>query len=177
MSMVSGSATLGIRFNDCMFSEPIALSVWTPPKYAGLFAILVNDPNWAPRAFQPLYFGEFGNNAPLQALLPDYGRLVAAAKGRTLYMSLLAMPFSTTAQRRQLRDELACAYNPESQTDATALPQGELSARLRDLEKRHHDQSEQVMLLLTNLNLSFLPQPEMPRRRIGFMPLGEPAAS
>ena len=128
------------------------------------------------RRFNPLYFGEFGNNAPLPALGLDYPRLVAAAKARTLLVAVLPMPFSTTAQRRELRNELVSAYNPECQSDGNLLPQGELASKLGDLEKKHQEQTAQVMLLLTNINQSFQPPPETPRRRIGFMPHTDLAA-
>jgi len=170
MSIVPNPASPGIRFNDCLFSEPVAVAGWTPPRYAGVFAVLANDPNWAPKALQPLYFGEFGNNVPMPALGLDYARLVAAAKGRMLLVAVLPMPFSTTAQRRELRNELVWAYNPECQADGNWLPHGELATKLGDLEKKHREQTAEVMLLLTNINQSFQPPPETPRRRIGFMP-------
>jgi len=167
----------GIRFNNCWFSEPVSLAAWDSPKYAGLFVLLVRDPNWAPKPFQPLYFGEFGNNTPLPALLRDYPLVMAAAKGRALYISVLAIPFSTTAQRLELCNELIWAYNPECRTDTHMLPQRELAIRLSELEKKHSDQTAQFTLLLANLNQPFQLPPETPRRRIGFMPQPEPAAS
>lgn len=159
-----------------MFSGPVAFGACSMPKCAGLFAVLVNDPNWAPRPFQPLYFGEFGNNTPTQALPFNLSRLHAAANGRPLTIAVLPLPFSTTAQRRELCNELVSAYNPSCQGGGHALPASDLAARLADLEKNHRAQTEQVMLLLTNLNQSFLPQPEAPRRRIGFVPDVEKAA-
>lgn len=168
--------TPGIRFNDCMFSEPIAAAAFTMPKSAGIFAVLVSDPNWAPKAWQALYFGEFGNNTPARALPFNYEQLQAAARGRTLMVSVLPMPFSTTAQRRELCNELVSAYNPECQNTGYALPAADLAARLVDLEKHHRAQTEQVMMLLTNLNQAFLPQPTTPKRRIGFLPDVEKAA-
>jgi len=159
----------GIRFNDAMFSDPVQLAGWMPPKFAGLFGILLEDPNWAPKHFQPLYFGEFGNNASVAALV-DFGRLLTAANGRTLLIAILPMPFSTTAQRRTLRDELIWAYNPVCQTDRNAAPPPEWAAKFSELEKRYQQQTEQVMQLMAGIN-----KPE-PRRRIGFMPQAEPAA-
>ena len=176
MSIVPHSGTPGIRFNHCMFSEPMALAAFVMPKCAGLFAVLVSDPNWAPKAFQPLYFGEFGNNTPAQALPFNVQRLQAAVHGRPLMIAALPLPFSTTAQRRELCNELVSAYNPLCQNGGHALPAADLAARLADLEKNHRAQTEQVMLLLTNLNQAFLPQPEAPRRRIGFVPDIEKAA-
>ena len=101
----------GIRFNDCSFSEPVPLADWAPPRFPGLLAILANDPNWAPRPFQPLDFIEFGNNA-------DFAALIKAAKRDGWYVAVLPMPFSTTAQRCWLRDELIRAYNPVRRFDA-----------------------------------------------------------
>src|SRR5579862_2720379 len=98
----------GIRFNDCMFSEPALLSNWTPPKFAGLFVVLAADTNWAPRTFQPIYFGEFGNNA---RSLPT-GSIRIPAHCGPLFISVLPMPFSSSAQRTELRSQLAWAYNP-----------------------------------------------------------------
>ena len=165
----SGAYT-GIRFNDCIFSEPVAFGAFAVPKCAGLFAVLTGDPNWAPRAFQPLCFGEFGNNTPAHGLPFNVQRLHAAAPGRPLTIAVLPLPFSTTAQRRALCHELVSAYNPQCQSGGHALPAADLAARLADLEKNHRAQTEQVMLLLTNLNQAFLPLPEAPRRRIGFLP-------
>jgi hypothetical protein len=176
MSLVPNPASPGIRFNDYLFSEPVAAAGWTPPRCPGLFAILVTDSNWAPKAFHPLYFGELGNNTPLRALPVDYPRLLAAAQGRTLLVAVLPMPFSTTTQRRDLRNELALAYNPDCQTGGSMLHQADLATRFDDLEKRHRDQTDQVMLLLANINQSFQPPPETPRRRIGFVTQAEPSA-
>lgn len=111
----------GIRFNDYFFSEPLHFGAWTPPKCAGLFSILVSDPNWAPKAFEPLYFGELGNNSPAGAVLEDCGPMVAAAKGKTLFVSVLPMPYSTTQQRLALRHELISAYHPTWQ-ERTNMP-------------------------------------------------------
>jgi hypothetical protein len=159
-------ADSGIRFNDYFFSEPINLAVWTPPKCAGLFSILINDPNWAPRAFQPLYFGEFGNNSPASAVLLDCHTAVAAANGKTLFVAVLPMPFSTTQQRWALRHELTRAYNPVCQSDSQTQPH-ELATQLAELEKKHHEQTAQMMQLKERMNApSDAPGT---RRRIGFV--------
>ena len=110
------SNTQGIRFNDCFFSEPAPLAGWVRPKCAGLFGVLVSDPNWAPKPFQPLYFGEFGNNAPDTGAWSNEDALRAAANGRALLVCVYPMPFSTSAQRWALRHELISAYNPVCQT-------------------------------------------------------------
>jgi len=161
-------ATSGIRFNDYFFSEPVSLAAWTPPKCAGLLSILTDDPNWAPRAFQPLYFGEFGNNTPVQSMLEAYSLVMASAKGETLFLSVLPMPFSTTHQRLALRRELILAYHPVCQTDVGTSQPRDLELKLAELEKKHQEQTAQMMQLMANAGI----QPETPpvrRRRIGFM--------
>jgi len=162
----------GIRFNDFLFSEPVPLSAWTPPKFAGLFVVLAGDNNWAPRPFQPLYFGEFGNNG----LCPAAVGSSRVAVPEALFISILPLPFSSSAQRLDARNELVWAYNPVYQPAAMPLP-NELARKLAELEKRHEEQSTQFRLLLASLNRFFEPQPEPAHRRpIGFRPpTAEPA--
>jgi hypothetical protein len=148
--------TQGIRFNDCFFSEPAPLAGWVRPKCAGLFGVLVSDPNWAPRPFQPLYFGEFGNNASDTDARSNYDALLTAANGRALLVCVYPMPFSTSAQRWALRHELVLAYNPMCQRSAG--------------QSANQEQQGD--------GLRWTPEaPKEPRRRIGFMPqVDEPAA-
>jgi hypothetical protein len=103
----------GIRFNDFYFSEPTPIGQWTPPRCAGLFVVLSQDANWAPKPYQPLHFGEFGNNS--RDVLG--ATLLRPVDRQSLYVAALAMPFSTTAERRAIRAELVHAYNPISQAD------------------------------------------------------------
>jgi hypothetical protein len=145
--MVSYSLAPGIRFNDCLFSEPAPLEGWTPPQFAGLYAVLTADTNWAPRAFHPLYFGEFGNATPASAFFHDCAGPIQRAGERTLFVALLPMPFSTTSQRWAICHELVRAYHPVWQAE-TALPPGNQAA------------------IESNI---------LPRRRIGFMPQTETA--
>jgi len=167
----------GIRFNDCVFSEPTRLDGWTPPNCAGLFGIFIADPNWAPKPFQPLYFGEFGNNASAAALLSECPGLLSAARGKTLMVSVLLMPFTTTSQRCALKSELIAAYNPPIQPEVGQLRRMDLFRKLDEFEKRHQEQTAQVMQLLASVNRIFEPQPQQPRRRgIGFLPQEEPAS-
>jgi hypothetical protein len=177
MSLGSYLLAPGIRFNDCFFSEPTRLAGWTPPKCAGLFGIFVADPNWAPKPFQPLYFGEFGNNASAATLFTECQSLFARSSGRMLLVAALPLPFSTTSQRRALRSELIHAYNPVCQAELSKTPSTDLARRLDEIEKRHQEQTAQVMLLLANTNRIFEVQPETskPRRSFGFLPQSEPA--
>jgi hypothetical protein len=148
-----------IRLNDCLFSEPVHFAGFTLPRHAGLFAVFINDPHWAPKPFQPLCLGEFGNNAPVSALLGNYDELLAAANGKTLLISVCPMPFSTTAQRAAIRDELAWAYNPvcqaEKSLDRNRVASPNIAQHLLENEPRREKE---------------LLQEKPPRRRIGFMP-------
>ncbi len=156
----------GIRFNDCVFSEPIALESWSVPKFAGLFVILARDGNWAPRSFQPLYFGEFGNNTrgpfAVDSLRPP-------PNAGPLWIAVFPMPFSSSAQRCDTRDQLVWAYNPICQKGTLAAP-NELARTVHELEKRHAEQSTQFQLLMASINRLFEPLPVPPRRPIGFLP-------
>lgn len=164
----------GIRFNDCMFSEPAPLNSSGLPGCAGLFVILAEDGSWAPKPFQPVYFGEFGNNAPGAALLQEATRSLKLARGKVLYLSVLALPFSTTAQRWALCAELIRAYNPSYQTHDAMNRPTELVHRLDELEKKHHEQTAQLMWLRATAEQMLGALPE--RRRIGFLPESLPAA-
>jgi hypothetical protein len=156
----------GIRFNDFLFSEPVPLSAWTAPKFAGLFVVLAADSNWAPRPLQALYFGEFGNNAPCPMA---FGSLRAPMQG-ALFISVLPLPFSSSAQRLEARNQLVLAYNPLYQP-AGMPAANELARKLDELEKRHEEQSTQFRMLLASLNRFFEPLPEPANRRpIGFQP-------
>ncbi|HUI77738.1 MAG TPA: hypothetical protein VLY24_07465 [Bryobacteraceae bacterium] len=161
---------VGIRFNDCFFTQPMPLVEWQPPQYAGLFVILARDPNWAPKPFQPLYFGEFGNNARDLSVRGDSLVHLDVRRSAELYVATLPMPFSTTSQRCTLRDQLLWAYNPVFQAHAAKAPAHDLARKVEELEKRHQEQSAQFGLLLASINRFFEPLPERPHRPIGFLP-------
>ena len=154
---------VGIRFNDYLFSEPSRIVDWAPPKCAGICAVLARDPNWAPRPFQPLWFWEFGNNS-------DLPRLARMTNPQALFASVLAMPFSTSAQRSEVRDQLVWAYNPVYQASGGSAVQSELAHKLDELERKHEEQTTQLRLLLASVNRLFEPQTEPRRRTIGFLP-------
>jgi hypothetical protein len=141
----------GIRFNDCIFTQPVAFADCTFPRCPGLYVILAEDRDWAPKAFQPLYFGEFGNNAPAAALLGEASHVARSVPGKPLYVAVLALPYSTTNQRWALCRELIRAYNPACQVAEPHAPAGlahQLDARANEF---------------------FGAVPER-RRRIGFLP-------
>ena len=161
---------LGIRFNDCLFTEPMRLAEWKVPQYAGLFVILAKDSNWAPKAYQPLYFGEFGNNT-LEVFLPGNRGLLTGSDGdMAFFISVLPMPFSTTAQRWALRNELLWAYHTVWQAKELQTAGGHANQLAEVDRKPYPEQSAQVLPLVAGVNDFLQPQPErQPRRRIGFV--------
>jgi hypothetical protein len=159
---------LGIRFNDCMFSEPAPLAEWTPPRCAGLYVVLLRDANWAPKPFQPVYFGEFGHNTAVPLISKDRLPLPGSTPKEALFMAAFPIPFSTTAQRLVLRDELIRAYNPACLVPPEQTPPTELVLKLDELERRHREEAAELRLLFAGARGSF--QPDAPRRRIGFIP-------
>ena len=166
-------AATGIRFNDCFFTEPVRLTDWICPRFTGLFVVLTCDPDWAPRPFQPLCFGEFGNNSGDPIDRSGYGWLRNANGTKGLCIAMLPLPFSTSGQRAVLRNELIAAYNPVLQGQSATASAVDLAHRMDQLEKRYQEQSEQVLMMLGNIHRHFEPQPVPLRRRIGFLP--EPA--
>ena len=159
----------GIRFNDCVFSDPIALAHGTLPGCPGLYVILAEDPNWSPKPFQPLYFGEFGNKTPGAVIHEEAARSLKGTHGKRLYLSVLILPFSTTAQRWALCTELMSAYNPPCQAGRALDPPTDLVRRLDELEKKHQEQTAQLLWLRANADHLLGPAPDR-RRRIGFLP-------
>jgi hypothetical protein len=160
----------GIRFNDCLFTEPTPLAAWRPPGCAGIVAILGRNPQWSPRQVQPLYFGEFGNDSRGPVLPPN-------ARRDDLLISVLPMPYSTTAQRRALCHDLIAAHNPAWQINGTMAPVAELARKVNELEVRQQEQSQQILSLLAHLGKLFEPQPVGPRKPMGFMPQLAPAGA
>lgn len=147
----------GVRFNDCLFSDPVPLSAWHPPSCPGIVAILARNPQWGPKPLQPLYFGELGNGATRSASLP------ANVHRPDLLVSMLAMPYSTPAQRRAICRDLIAAYHPACQINASAT---ELAHRVDELQ----EQNQQILSLLSHLAKLFEPLPVGPRKPIGFLP-------
>jgi hypothetical protein len=157
---------LGIRFNDCLFTEPTPLAKWTPPSCGGLFVILAQDVQWSPKPFRPLYFGEFGNNdRPMHTV---DGRAMAE-RADALFVAILPLPFSSSAQRYALRNELVQAYNPAPQAEWDRISTREIGRRLDAMEVRQQEQNTQIIALLQQLNRILQPQPVPPRRPIGFL--------
>jgi hypothetical protein len=164
----------GLRFNDCLFTEPVPIAIWHPPGCAGIVTVLLCNPQWGPKPFQPVYVAAFGNDATRGNILP-------APVGRDdLLISVLPMPYSTEAQRRSLCRELIAAYNPVCQANTTFVSASELARKVDELEVRQQEQNDRILSLLAHIGKMFELAPVAgPRRPIGFLPqllpIGDPA--
>jgi hypothetical protein len=159
----------GVRFNDCLFSEPVQLTGLRLPGCAGIVAVLARNPQWGPKPLQPLYFSEFGNDAGSRTGLPSNA-------GRDLLVSVLPMPYSTAGQRRALCNELITAHNPAWQANGATVSMAALVHRVDELEARQQEQSRQILALLAHLGKLFEPETPRPRKPIGFLSEMAPAA-
>jgi hypothetical protein len=105
------------------FSGPFLAPLWSPPKSAGLYAVMV--PGWRLLTFRALYFGQaesFGAD-----LLKGHARynewLTIAGTDWNLYIATHEMSFSTAVQREAAARELVRAYKPEFKpVDGKNLP-------------------------------------------------------
>jgi hypothetical protein len=112
--------TLGRR----SFAGPFLLPLWSAPKTAGVFAVLV--PGWRLLTFRALHFGHTADfSADALRLSSRYAEWLAIAGTEwNLYMATHEMSFSTEAQRQAVERELARDYKPEfnSPTPNPELP-------------------------------------------------------
>ena len=101
--------TLGSR----SFAGPFLAPLWSPPKTAGLYAVLV--PGWRLLTFRALYFGQAETFTA--DLLKSHERhtewVTIAGTDWNLYIATHEMSFSTPAQREAAKRELARSYKPE----------------------------------------------------------------
>jgi hypothetical protein len=102
-----------ITLGELSFAGPFITPLWSPPKSAGLYAVLV--PGWRLLTFRALYFGDAGAFAP--ELLQSHSRyaewLSIAGTHWNLYIATHEMSFSTPAQREAASRVLARSYRPE----------------------------------------------------------------
>ena len=102
-----------ITLGSLSFSGPFLAPLWSPPKTAGLYAILV--PGWRLLTFRALYFGQAESFSP--DLLKSHERhhewVTIAGTDWNLYIAIHEMSFATPAQLESAARELARSYKPE----------------------------------------------------------------
>ena len=101
--------TLGGR----SFTGPFLAPVWSPPRTAGIYAVMV--PGWRVMTFRALHFAQTGDF--FAHSFRQHQRhaewLSIAGTEWNLYIALHQMPSSTEAQRAALERALARDYRPE----------------------------------------------------------------
>jgi hypothetical protein len=101
--------TLGSR----SFAGPFLLPLWSAPKAAGLFAVMV--PGWRLLTFRALHFGQAENlSAGSLKSHSRYAEWISIAGTEwNLYVATHEMSFSTEVQRQAAEREVAREYRPE----------------------------------------------------------------
>jgi len=101
-----------ITLGSLSFSGPYIAPLWSAPKSAGLYAVLV--PGWKLMTFRALYFGQAGELD--SDVLKSHPRLAEwrtiAGTEWNLYIATHEMSFSTPGQRESAARELARSYKP-----------------------------------------------------------------
>ena len=102
-----------ITLGTLSFSGPFIAPLWTPPKTAGLYAILV--PGWRLLTFRAIYFGQATTFSP--ELIKSHERhaewVTIAGTDWNLYIATHEMSFSTPSRLESAARELARSYKPE----------------------------------------------------------------
>jgi len=101
-----------ITLGSLSFSGPFIAPLWSAPKTAGLYAVLV--PGWKLMTFRALYFGqseELGTELVKSHSRMTEWRTIAGTEWN-LYVATHEMSLSTAGQREAAARELARSYKP-----------------------------------------------------------------
>ena len=101
--------TLGSR----SFAGPFLLPLWSPPRTAGLFAVMV--PGWRLLTFRALHFGQ-AETFSIEKIKTSsrYAEWISiAGTDWNLYVATHEMPLSTASERAAAEREATREYRPE----------------------------------------------------------------
>jgi hypothetical protein len=96
------------------FTGPFLLPLWSAPRAAGLYAVMV--PGWRLLTFRAIHFGQTEDFSAREFLSghPRYRECLAiAGTDWNLYIATYEMSFSTQAQREAVERHIAREYRPE----------------------------------------------------------------
>ena len=96
------------------FIGPFLLPLWSAPRTAGLYAVMV--PGWRLLSFRALHFGQAEDFSAREFLTGHrrYGEWLAiAGTDWNLYIATHEMSLSTQAQREAVERQIAREYRPE----------------------------------------------------------------
>ena len=96
------------------FAGPFLLPLWSAPRGAGLYAVMM--PGWRLLTFRALHFGQ-AEDFSARELLGGHPRyrewLAIAGTDWNLYIATYEMSSSTAAQREAVERQIAREYPPE----------------------------------------------------------------
>ncbi len=112
-----------ITLGSLRFNGPFLAPIWSPPKTAGLYAVMV--PGWRLNTFRAIYFGQAASFSA--DLIKSHERhtewVTIAGTDWNLYVATHEMSFATPAQLESAARELARSYKPEFKpVDEKATP-------------------------------------------------------
>ena len=161
----------GIRFADYLFTEPIPLDTSLIPYVQGLFVVLIFDFTWAPRQFQPLFFGEVGRRQGSPIARNDYLRWLRTAAGKQLYLAICPIPATHVLALPGIKNHLVDAYDPVCNREPveTGLLSADVLSRLDTFQEKQKEHDALIRLMVAAFGHMVQPPPE-PKRRAGFLP-------
>ncbi len=170
MQRFPAAVPAGIRFGDTVFSEPVPLARWWPPRGTGLYVVLVPDFTWLPRPFQPVYVGEYGQGC-VRVTSDEYLSWYRVAAGRDLYVAAHEIPDARATQAPVLKEEIVRMYTPVcNRRWSEPAPADALARRLETIERRDLDQDALLKVLVAALSRVLTPPPEPAKKEYGFKP-------
>ena len=162
----------GIRFVDYVFGEPLPFSICSvPPHMTGIYVVLVPDPTWRPRQFQPIFFGVFDGHRQCQLSAVEYTACLRIAAGKGLYVATYNLPpLCGPAESDRIRRELIQVYSPICNRESIDSHSAELALKLDALEKKNQEQETLMKVLLAAVGHLVQPPQEIKKRTVGFQP-------
>lgn len=113
-TILQGPRRAGIRFDNCIFTEPVPFSMILPPVSSGVYAILVPDAVCRPRPFRAIYFGEADDFS--QRVHGNHERfddwMAEVREAAALYVAFCSTPLLKAQQRRWVEHDLIARYCP-----------------------------------------------------------------
>jgi hypothetical protein len=139
----------------------------------GIYAVLVPDPTWGPRQFQPLFFGVFSSQHPRQLSTEEYTACLRVAAGKCLYIATYNMPpVYDPSESHRIQRELVHVYNPlcNRDRDSGDAHSAELTRKLEALEKKNQEHEVLLKVVLAAIGHLVQPPQEIKKRAVGFQP-------
>jgi hypothetical protein len=161
----------GIRFADYVFAEPVPFGVGAIPPQTGLFAVLVPDPTWGPRQFQPILFGVLNSQSRCQLSADEYHSCLRVAAGKALYIATYGLPLPTdSSETHRIHRELVHVYSPLCNRASADAYSDVLARKLEAMEQKSQEHELLIKVLLAAIGHMAQPPQDTKKRAVGFQP-------